>query len=270
MPCEGLCLRPASHKSTTEESVGRDDPLKYILELTGSGFNTSDFRSSEGAYADHKRTDRIIQYLQDAKVNFRDKKVWVPGAGTGMLVIYAAAKGAYVTASEIKPKVCQDMIANIKQAGLEDRVTIKEGNFLNHISHLEEFDFILAHPPIFGMHGREAQLNVQDPYFSFILGLIRKAIQRLKAGGRLIMLYTSTYAAKNLQRPEEDIYLFDLENKRKSLEGRGFKLFYVCGDDREAEATIWEIVKPARMAGPGAVSSQNNPAHITMLLGAAA
>lgn len=56
------------------------------------------------------------------------ERVLVPFAGVGPFVIPAAQKGAQVTAIEINPDACRYLRENIRENGVEEAVTVAEGD----------------------------------------------------------------------------------------------------------------------------------------------
>lgn len=213
-----------------------------IFNLTNGSHLVPDFRTSDGSYLSLARTDRIIVYLEQQNFDLKDKRVYVPGAGTGLLVIYAALKGATVLASEIQQMVCEDMIHNIRQAGLEEVVDIRAGHLISVLEDADKFDLIICHPPIFRSYYGRGNVSVYDKNFSFITGITDVLPDFLNENGRIVLMYPSEHTAINYESPEEDIYLFNLAQKKESLKKRGFSLFDAFEGDNTHESTMWEII----------------------------
>lgn len=70
------------------------------------------------------------------------------GTGSGICAIFAALKGAQVTASDISPIAVRCARANIIVNNLEDRVRVLEGNLFQPVEN-ERFDLIIFNPPYY-------------------------------------------------------------------------------------------------------------------------
>jgi len=83
---------------------------------------------------------------QVKKLSVRNKKILEPGAGSGLISIYAAQQGATVTATDINP----ESIRCLEKNSLENKVqlTIIESDLFDNIP-LQTFDIIAINPPYY-------------------------------------------------------------------------------------------------------------------------
>ena len=102
----------------------------------------------------------------------RGERVLVPCCGVGPFVVPAAARGAEIVAVEQNPEACRWLVENIRLNGVEDRVTIIEGDAFD-TSLLPTYDFDRAIIPT--PYGMDAIFDVIAP--------------RVKQGG-MIHFYT--------------------------------------------------------------------------------
>lgn len=69
------------------------------------------------------------------------------GAGSGLLSIYAAQKGAYVTASDINPVSVECVRSNAENNGVALNILLSD--LFDRIPRSERFDFIVINPPYY-------------------------------------------------------------------------------------------------------------------------
>jgi release factor glutamine methyltransferase len=70
------------------------------------------------------------------------------GTGSGICAIFAALRGAQVTASDINPIAVRCARANVIVNNLEDRVRVLEGDLFKPVEN-ERFDWIIFNPPYY-------------------------------------------------------------------------------------------------------------------------
>ncbi len=89
-------------------------------------------------------TKFLISHLD--KYDLKNKRLLEPGAGSGMISIYSAKKGADVTASDISLSAVDNIKIN---ASLNDcSINVIYSDLFDSISK-QEFDFIIINPPYF-------------------------------------------------------------------------------------------------------------------------
>ena len=120
-----VCLRITPIKGTRRTAeymviYGRDDTgtvhceygCTYHLDVKSAFYNS-----------------RLASERHRVACSVRDgERVLVPFAGVGPFVVPAAQRGAQVTAIEINPDACGFLRENIRENGVEDHVTVFEGD----------------------------------------------------------------------------------------------------------------------------------------------
>lgn len=89
-------------------------------------------------------TPVFIDFLQN--VDFQDKKVLDIGTGSGLLALFAARRGAVVTALDINPLACETARRNAEDNQIPLRVV--ESDLFGNLPP-QSFDYILVNPPYF-------------------------------------------------------------------------------------------------------------------------
>ena len=114
------------------------------------------------------------------------------GTGSGIQAITAGQHASKVVAVDINPEAVRFALRNVKANGLEDVVSVIEGDLFSPLGPYQLFDVILFTPPY--LEGRP------DRFFDHALfdrdkGLIRRFFEEanryLKPGGYVQMLYSS-------------------------------------------------------------------------------
>jgi len=86
----------------------------------------------------------LVRYLKNQ--NLLNKKLLEPGCGSGLISVWAAAKGAKVTALDINPEAVANTLWNAENNNLVIKVI--ESNLYSNLPP-EPFDFILINPPYY-------------------------------------------------------------------------------------------------------------------------
>ncbi len=86
----------------------------------------------------------FISFLQS--IDFQDKKVLDIGTGTGLLALFAAKKGAKVTALDLNPLAVETAVRNAKINDLP--IAVLKSDLFDAIPP-QSFDFILINPPYY-------------------------------------------------------------------------------------------------------------------------
>jgi release factor glutamine methyltransferase len=92
---------------------------------------------------------------QISRLTLKDKKFLEPGCGSGLISLYAAKKGALVTATDINPVAIEFIKKNSRQNNVE--MTIIESDLFENIP-AEQFDIIAINPPYY----KKQPLGVKD------------------------------------------------------------------------------------------------------------
>ncbi len=96
-------------------------------------------------------TPIFVSFLQN--VDFQKKKVLDVGTGSGLLALFAARRGAAVTALDINPKAVETARRNAATNGLS--LTVVESDLFDQLPP-QTFDFVLINPPYYPRPPRDA------------------------------------------------------------------------------------------------------------------
>lgn len=105
-------------------------------------------------------TPIFLDFLQ--RVDFHDKTLLDVGTGSGILALFAAQKGARVTAIDIHPQAVDTTRHNAQTNGLADKLTVLHSDLFDALVP-QAFDFILINPPYYP---REAQNSAEQAFFA--------------------------------------------------------------------------------------------------------
>ncbi len=89
-------------------------------------------------------TQLLLKEVQ--KLALKDKKMLEPGAGSGLISIYAARRGAHVTATDINP-VAIEFLRKNSQAN-EVSISIIESDLFDQVP-AQTFDLVVINPPYY-------------------------------------------------------------------------------------------------------------------------
>ena len=94
-------------------------------------------------------THLLLNYIK--KLPMRGKSLLEPGCGSGLISIYAAKKGATVTATDINPVAIEFLQKNSRQNQVD--LTIIQSDLFQNIAE-QQFDIIAINPPYYKNHPR--------------------------------------------------------------------------------------------------------------------
>jgi release factor glutamine methyltransferase len=89
-------------------------------------------------------TRNLLTFLK--KMELKDKSLLDLGTGSGILALYAASKGAIVTASDISQQAADNSVYNSKKNHLG--INIIQSDLFDHIKHLK-YEIIAINPPYY-------------------------------------------------------------------------------------------------------------------------
>lgn len=89
-------------------------------------------------------TPVFISFLQE--IDFQDKTVLDVGTGSGLIALFAARRGALVTALDINPLACETARRNAEKNNLPLRIV--ESDLFDNLPP-QSFDYLLINPPYF-------------------------------------------------------------------------------------------------------------------------
>lgn len=124
------------------------------------------------------------------------------GCGVGVTSIFAAKKGARVTAVDINPQAVSVTKDNVYRYGLENEMDVLESDVYDAITPWKQFDVIFWNVP-FGLGEPASMLEraVFDQEYASIKKYISGAAEkRLKPGGKLLIGFSTTLGNEELLR----------------------------------------------------------------------
>jgi len=125
-------LYPASEKYLSKERSYRYKDIS-ILVFPGV-FHPGFFFS----------TKILLKYLE--KIELNDKYILELGAGTGLISIYSAKRGGFVTASDISLTAVYNIEKNVKMN--DANVEVVHSDLFDDIPH-KRYDYIIVNPPYY-------------------------------------------------------------------------------------------------------------------------
>lgn len=126
-------------------------------------------------------------------LDLRGREVADVGTGSGLLALLAARSGAKVTALDVNPAALDCAIGNVRRNGLADRVIVIESNVFAGLPAQARFDLVITNPPFYP---RAAETPGDRAFAAgsdnaFFVRLAEGLPERLKPGGRLVMIQSS-------------------------------------------------------------------------------
>jgi HemK-related putative methylase len=112
------------------------------------------------------------------------------GTGSGVGAVFSARRGAVVTAVDINPEAVRCARMNALLNGLEDKVTVFEGDLFSPLAEGERFDLILFNPPFHRGrpdNGLDHAWRGEDVFERFAAGLR----ERLRPKGQALVVLSS-------------------------------------------------------------------------------
>jgi len=155
-------------------------------------------------------TSLLLDALDQLRLK-ADSSVLDLGTGTGICAIFAAMKGAQVTATDISPVAVRCAKVNVAINDVEDRVRVVEGDLFLPVEG-ETFDLVIFNPPYYEGRPRdwpEYAWRGEDVLHRFAQGL---GAHLAKGGSALLSVSTE----------------LDLPAIREKLCANGFQVREVC------------------------------------------
>jgi release factor glutamine methyltransferase len=117
---------------------------------------------------------------QIKKLSLENKKLLEPGAGSGLISIYAAQQGAVVTATDINPTAIKYLYHNCETNNV--RVTIVESDIFDRVP-AQPFDIIAINPPYYKKHPQSPAdyawfCGENGEYFAKLFGALKNYIHQ--------------------------------------------------------------------------------------------
>jgi release factor glutamine methyltransferase len=175
-----------------------------------------------------KSTGILLNFLD--KKDLKSKKVLELGAGSGIISLLAASKGAIVTASDINPASIENINLNAKISGLH--VTMICSDLFENISE-NEFDYIIINPPFYP----EDPQNLEDVAwfcgrkFEYYVALFSQLKQGWYASSFVYMILSEDCDLFKIKQIAGE-HQFELKIEFKEIRmGEWFYIFRIIGQN---------------------------------------
>lgn len=182
-----------------------------MYEVSENVFNPRFYYTSE-FMARH-----IIVSFQDAVLDM--------GTGSGILAITAGKRASNVIAVDINSEAVRFARKNVKTHGLEDTVSVIEGDLFAPLGPCHMFNVILFTPPY--LEG-SPETNFDHALFdrdkSLIKRFFKEAKKHLKPGGYVQMLYSSIADPERVLKITSDL---GWNHKLAASQGTGTEKFFI-------------------------------------------
>ncbi len=183
--------------------------LKYIKTDRRYRYGSLDLLIRPGIF--HPRffnsTSALLSYLK--KIDLKGKSLLDLGTGSGILAIFAASKGAFVTATDISQKAVDNSVYNANLNSLN--INIFQSDLFDNIKH-EKYEIILINPPYYP----KKPLRTSDyawycgEKFEYYHKLFKQIRPYLQTNCRVVMSLANTCDTQKIQDIAET-YGFTLE-----------------------------------------------------------
>lgn len=121
-----------------------------------------------------------------------DDDVLDMGTGSGIQAIVAGQRAGRVVAIDINPEAVDCARRNVRLNGLEEKITVIQGDLFEPLINGERFDIIIFTPPYMeGIPRTNLELALYDHKKGIVKRFFNKAGDYLKKGGYVQMLYSS-------------------------------------------------------------------------------
>lgn len=141
------------------------------------------------------------------------------GTGSGIQAIAAAERARKVTAVDISQAAVSYAKENVLENGLEDRISVQEGDLFSSLAADERFDVIIFTPPYLnGIPKTSFDRALFDNDKELVGRFFAEADSHLKPGGNIQMVYSS------IAHPEDVLRISHASGWRDALVARK-KLF---------------------------------------------
>lgn len=169
-------------------------------------------------------TDEItLLYLEDKGANMLHPGVRILdfGAGSGILAIYAAKRGAQVTAIDINPKAVQCTQHNCNVNGVADQVQVLLSDGFANISLDAKFDIILASIPWESAEANDNNMEIAfyDPQFKARINLFDIGYHHLHSDGCIFISYSRRVEKINPMKAFSDNFDFQIVHQVPATDG---------------------------------------------------
>jgi methylase of polypeptide subunit release factors len=205
------------------EMKARNTP--YIEEVFGL-----DIQVNHGVYPPEKKEITIL-YLEDQGSYLLQNQPSVLdfGCGSGFLAIYAALRGARVTAIDINEHAVQCTIENAKRHKVENNITTLHSDGFSNIPQNSRFDFIMASIPWEAAKvedHNDLDISFYDDNFQTRLSLFETGYNFLNPNGCILLSYSKRAERLNPMRSFTDKFNFEIVHTAPSTDGNEEEYLY--------------------------------------------
>lgn len=160
-------------------------------------------------------TKILLQFI--GQMELKDKKLLELGAGSGIISLYAASRGAIVTASDINPTAVENIRENANRNNIE--IEVIESDLFRKIPEVD-FDFIIIAPPYYpkdpGNYAEMAWFCGKD--HEYFQRLFEQLPDYYHPGIKVYMILSEDCNIQHIKYiGEEHGFRFDLVLKKKKI-----------------------------------------------------
>ncbi|MCJ7588234.1 MAG: tRNA (adenine(22)-N(1))-methyltransferase TrmK [Candidatus Aminicenantes bacterium] len=128
------------------------------------------------------------------------------GTGSGIQAVTAAQRGGRVVAVDINPEAVKYAKKNVKFNGVEERVSVLQGDLFSPLSNDDRFDIILFTPPYLkGIARTNFDRALFDHNKTLALRFFEEAKRHLKENGYVQMVYSSIAEPEKILKISDEL-----------------------------------------------------------------
>ncbi|NQV13693.1 MAG: class I SAM-dependent methyltransferase [Parcubacteria group bacterium] len=196
----------------------KSEKKKYAVEILGRKFVVYPNVFSPKYYLDTEF------FARELPINKGEEFLEI-GPGIGATVVFAVLRGAKnVTAIDINPDAAANTKENVQINGVEDKVTVLQGDIYEPLTPNSKFDTIYWNTP-FGYIDKNQEISdlekaVFDPGYKATHRFVSQARKHLKKDGRLLIGFSTTLGKFDILQTflEEAGFTVRLVTKEESRE----------------------------------------------------
>lgn len=169
-------------------------------------------------------TKLLLDYLENK--NLRGKRVLELGAGTGIISLRCAQRGADVTASDISSLAIENIQQNITEAGIS--LSVIKSDLFDEID--SQFDLIVINPPYYPKNPKNEEEKAWycGAEFEYFKKLGKQLKLHLTEKGKAIMILSEDCQVETISKILTSSGLFVKKDLEISKFGEVNFLFSVC------------------------------------------
>lgn len=178
-----------------------------------------------------ERNEITVLYLEDAGAHLlkNQPKVLDYGCGTGFLSIYAAHRGALVTAIDINEHAVNCATENARRHHVDNQITILQSDGFTNIPPTSRFDLIMASIPWEAANvddHNSLDIAFYDPNFQARRALFERGYDFLNPNGCILLSYSKRVDRLNPMKAFSDKFTFEIVYVAPSTDGNEEEYLY--------------------------------------------